>query len=214
MAMADGAETVVAAARRLEAAGLNRGASGNVSLRMGAEMLITPSAVPSVDLEAGMVARMAIAGDGEWEGAWRPSSEWRFHRDLYRARANVAAVVHTHAPWCTVMAVARKPLPAVHYMMAAFGGPDVRLAGYARYGTEALSDAVLAAIEGRNACLMASHGMITVGTTMANALWLAEELEAMAHQYVHAALIGGAHVLTRAEVADAAEGFATYRPGA
>ncbi len=208
------AQTVVDAAKRLEAVGLNRGASGNVSVRDGADMLITPTAVPSVDLKAGMIARVAIAGDGAYSGTLRPSSEWRFHRDLYRARSGIGAVVHTHAPWCTVMAVARKPLPAIHYMIAAFGGPDIRMADYARYGTEALSHAVLVAMEGRNACLMANHGMLTVGATMTQALWLAEELEAMAHQYVHAQALGGAVVLSDAEIADAALGFASYRPGA
>ena len=207
------AKAVVEAAKRLEAAGLNRGASGNVSLREGDDMLITPSAVPSQDLHEGIITRMPIAGNGEWSGALKPSSEWRFHRDLYRARPDVGAVVHTHAPWSTVMAVARQPLPAIHYMIAAFGGPDIRMADYARYGTAELSAAVLRAIEGRNACLMANHGMLTVGVGMQQAVWLAEELEAMAHQYVHAAALGGAVVLSDAEIAEAAEGFKTYRPG-
>ncbi|MCU0831542.1 MAG: class II aldolase/adducin family protein [Rhizobiaceae bacterium] len=226
----DKAEAVVAAARALEAAGLNRGASGNVSVRDGDTMLITPSALPAADLSAGQIARMTLADDPadrparhpadgaagtlpEWWGPLKPSSEWRFHRDIYRARADIGAVVHTHAPWSTVMAVARKPIPAVHYMIAGFGGPDIRLATYARFGTAELSRAVLAALEGRNGCLMANHGMVTVAPTLDRAVWLAGEMEALAHHYVHAALIGGAHVLTDAEVAEAAEAFKSYRPG-
>lgn len=208
------AEAIVAAARALDAAGLNRGASGNLSVRDGADMLITPSAVASGDLEPGMVARMPIAGDGEWTGPLKPSSEWRFHRDIYRARPDAGAVVHTHAPWSTVLAVARRPIPAVHYMIAAFGGPDIRVADYARYGTAELSQAVLRALEGRNGCLMANHGMLTVAGTLDRAVWLAHEMEALAHQVVHAGLVGGAHVLNDAEVAEAAEAFASYRPGA
>lgn len=207
------AEAVVAAARALEAAGLNRGAAGNVSVRDGADMLITPSAVPARDLTPDLIARMPIAGDGDWTGKLKPSSEWRFHRDLYRARPEAGAVVHTHAPWSTVMAVARRPIPAVHYMIAAFGGPDIRVADYARFGTAELSAAVLRAMEGRNGCLMANHGMLTLAPTLDRAVWLAEELETLAHQCIHAALIGGAHVLTDAEIAEATVAFAAYRPG-
>jgi L-fuculose-phosphate aldolase len=207
------AEAIVAAARALDASGLNRGSSGNVSVREGADLLITPTAVPSAELTADLIARMPVAGDGEWSGALRPSSEWRFHRDIYRARPDAGAVVHTHAPWCTVLAVARRPIPAVHYMIAAFGGPDIRVAGYARYGTAALSAEVVAALAGRNGCLMANHGMVTVAGTLDRALWLAHEMEALAHQVVHAEALGGAHVLSEAEVAEAAAAFQTYRPG-
>lgn len=207
------AEAIVAAARALEAAGLNRGASGNISVREGAEMLITPSSVPAADLAPDLVARMALAGEGGWSGPLKPSTEWRFHRDIYRSRPDAGAVVHTHAPWCTVLAVARRPIPAAHYMIAAFGGPGIRVADYARYGTAELSAAVLRALEGRSGCLMANHGMLTVAASLDRALWLAHELEALAHQYVHATLLGGAHLLDAAEVAEAAEAFASYRPG-
>ena len=219
----DNAKAVVLAAKKLEAAGLNRGASGNISVRNDDQMLITPSAVASDQLKPKLIARMTLLdlsgadmknGLPEWSGPLKPSSEWRFHRDIYRARSDINAIVHTHAPWCTVMAVARKPLPAVHYMMAGFGGADIRIAAYARYGTQELSDAVLVALDGRNGCLMANHGMLTIAATLERAVWLAEEMEALAHQYVHAALIGGAHVLTDDQVLDAAEAFKTYRPEA
>ena len=202
---------IVARARELDAGGLNRGSSGNLSARDGDAMLITPSAVPYDALEPGMIARMPLEGDyGAWEGPRKPSTEWRFHLDLMRARPELRAIVHTHAPFSTILAIARKPIPAIHYMMAAFGGPDIRVAGYACYGTAELSTAVVAAMEGRAGCLMANHGMLTAGPNLTRATWLAFELEALAHQYYHVLAIGGGHVLTEADLAETAKGFASY----
>lgn len=208
------AAAIVDCARALDAAGLNRGASGNVSARDGEDMLVTPSAVPAADLAPGMIARMPLAGDGGWSGPLRPSSEWRIHRDLYRARPDFGAVVHTHAPWCTALAAARRPIPPLHYMIAAFGGSEIRVAGYARYGTPELSGAVLAAMAGRAGCLMANHGMIVGAATLARAAWLAGEMEALAQMTVQAGMAGGAHLLTEAEIAEAMAAFAGYRPEA
>jgi L-fuculose-phosphate aldolase len=202
---------IIAACKKLEAEGLNRGASGNISVRDGETMLITPSAVAYDVIQPGMIARMALAGeDGAWEGSHKPSSEWRFHRDILRARPDINAVVHTHAPWCTVLAVARKPIPAIHYMIAAFGGPEIRVADYARFGSAELSAHVVRAMEGRMGCLMANHGMVVGGADLTRAMWLAGEMEALAHQHHHALMIGGGHVLSDAEIAETAKGFATY----
>ena len=202
---------IVAACRALDAGGLNRGASGNVSARLNGTMLITPSAVAYGDLAPDIIAAMPLADDeGAWAGPLKPSSEWRFHRDLLRARPDIGAVVHTHAPFCTILAIARRPIPAIHYMMAAFGGTEIPVADYACYGTAALSEAILAVMGDRNGCLMANHGMLTVGPDLTRAAWLAFEMEAMAHQYVHLLQIGGGHVLSDADIAEAAAGFATY----
>ena len=207
---------IVRVVRELDASGLNRGSSGNVSARFGAGMLVTPSGVPGGELEPEMLAFMPFSQaedrvrDGAWDGPMKPSSEWRFHRDLLQARPEFRAVVHTHAPFSTILAIARKSIPAVHYMMAAFGGPDIRCSDYATFGTAALSAAVVAAMEGRAGCLMANHGMVVGGATLARAAWLAHELEALAHQYYHALLIGGAVVLSAEELAETAAGFAGY----
>ncbi len=202
---------IVARARELDAGGLNRGSSGNLSVRDGDTMLITPSAVAYGALEPDMIARMPLEGRyGDWEGPRKPSTEWRFHLDLMRARPEIGAIVHTHAPFSTILAIARKPIPAIHYMMAAFGGSDIRVADYACYGTSALSEAVVAAMEGRSGCLMANHGMSTAGPDLTRATWLAFELEALAHQYYHVLAIGGGHVLGEAELAETAKGFADY----
>ena len=202
---------IVARCKELDARGLNRGASGNVSARLGDTLLITPSAVPYVDLEPGMIARMPIEGDyGTWEGPRKPSTEWRFHLDLMRGRPDIGAVVHTHAEYSTILAIARKPIPAIHYMMAAFGGMEIPVNDYACYGTAELSEAILAAMGDMNGCLMANHGMLTVGSDLSRATWLAHELEALAHQYYHVLLIGGGHVLSDAQIAEVAKGFASY----
>ncbi len=202
---------LIARARELDASGLNRGSSGNLSARDGEAMLITPSGIPAAALEPQMLARMPLdRDDGHWDGPLKPSTEWRFHRDLMRARPEFNAVVHTHAPFSTIVAIARKPIPAIHYMMAAFGGPDIRVADYACYGTAALSAAVVAAMEGRMGCLMANHGMIVGGPSLLRTTWLAHELEALAHQYYHVLQIGGGHVLSPADLAEARTGFASY----
>jgi len=203
-------EDICAAMVALVDSGLNRGASGNVSVRDGDQMLITPSGVPPRQIRPEDIATMPLAGDGDWDGTLAPSVEWRFHRDLLNARPDMQAIVHTHAPWCTVLAVARKPIPAVHYMMAAFGGDEVRCSDYATYGTPELSTAVLKAISGSKGCLMANHGMVVGGSNLTNALWLANELEALAHQHFHALLIGGAHLLDSMQIDATAKGFAIY----
>ncbi len=205
------ADDIVAACKRLEREGLNRGASGNISVRDGKEMLITPSGVPYDQLDGSMMARMSLEDDGgEWEGTHKPSSEWRFHKDILRNRPDANAVVHTHAQFSTILAIARKPIPAIHYMIAAFGGPEIRVADYALYGTSELSQNILKALEGRSGCLMANHGMVVAGKDLTRTMWLAGELEALAHQYYHALAIGGGHVLTDAEIEETARGFETY----
>lgn len=202
---------LVACAKELDASGLNRGSAGNLSARIGGAMLVTPSGIPAGALEPQMLARMELdRDDGHWEGPLKPSTEWRFHRDLMRARPDFHAVVHAHAPFSTILAIRRKPIPAVHYMMAAFGGSEIRCAGYACFGTAELSAEVVTAMEGRMGCLMANHGMIAAGPSLTRAVWLAHELEALAHQCDHVLQIGGGHILTDGELAEAAKGFASY----
>ena len=206
----DKRQALVEAARALDRSGLNRGTTGNLSLRDGDHMLITPSAVLCDALTPEMVARMPLAGDGGWDGPCKPSSEWRFHRDILRARPDIDAVVHTHAPFCTILSIARQPIPAIHYMISAFGGPDIRVADYATFGTAALSAHVVRAMAGRAGCLMVNHGMVVGGPNLPRALWLAGELEALAHQQYHTQVLGRAHVLSDAEIAETAAAFAGY----
>ncbi len=195
----------------MNASGFNQGTSGNISARWGDVMLITPSATPYEKLTPEMIAAMPIADEtGAWDGPLKPSTEWRFHRDILRARPDAAAVVHTHSTFATVLAIARKEIPSCHYMIAAFGGDEIRCADYATYGTAELSANALKAMEGRNGCLLANHGMIAVGGSLDKAMWLAVELETIARQYYHSLLLGGPVLLTPDEIADTRKGFTTY----
>lgn len=203
-------EDICASMVALVQTGLNRGASGNVSLRDGDHMLITPSGIPPSDIRPAQIARMPLLGDGDWDGPMKPSVEWRFHRDILNARPEMNAVVHTHAQWATVLSIARKPIPAVHYMIAAFGGADIPLADYATFGTPELSAHILKAMQGRAGCLMANHGMVVGGRDLTHALWLANELEALAHQYYHASVFGGAHILSAKDIDETLQGFSSY----
>ena len=206
-------EAIVAACRWMNDTGLNQGTSGNISVRSGDTMLITPSGVPYDQMAPGDIAAMPIDRDyGSWSGPCDPSSEWRFHLDITRARPDVGAIVHTHSTFATVLSIARKDIPACHYMIAAAGGPTIRCGGYATYGTAALSDEALKALEGRACCLLANHGMIATGPTLEKAKWLAVELETIAKQYYHTLSIGGPVLLSDAEIERVIEKFKTYGP--
>ncbi len=202
---------IVEAARSMNALGINQGTSGNIGVRCGDRMLITPSATPYERMRPEDVASMPLEGDrGGWTGPLKPSTEWRFHIDILRGRPDAGAVVHTHAPYCTTLAILRRPIPPVHYMIAVFGGDDVRCAPYAKFGTAELASHTLTALEGRNACLLANHGMVVVGTSLEKAMWLAVELETLAHQYCQALQLGEPHLLTAGEIADATQSIASY----
>lgn len=196
------------AARRTVALGLNRGAEGNVSLRLGVGFLITPSGLPNDTLQAEQMVYMDL--EGGWQGPLKPSSEWRIHRDIYRARVEVAAVVHAHSPHAVSLACLRRPIPPFHYMVAAAGGRDIPCADYATFGTEALSANVLAALTGRRACLMANHGQVALGRTLDEALGLAEIVEELAAQYWRACLMGTPVLLTETEMDEVLVRFADY----
>ena len=206
-------EAVVQACRQLSLAGLNQGTSGNVSLRRGDTVLVSPSAVRPEHLAAEDIAAMPLEGGGAWSGPLRPSTEWRFHLDILAARPEMGAVVHCHPPFATALAIARRPIPACHYMVALFGGADVRCAPYALFGSAALSGHAVAALAGRRACLLANHGIIVCAPTLSRALWLAEELETLAAQYVRSLPLGPV-LLSDAEIDAAVQAFEDYRPQA
>jgi L-fuculose-phosphate aldolase len=204
-------EAIIAKCRWMNATGLNQGTSGNISARYGRTMLISPSATPYDALIPDMIAAMPIDGEyGSWKGPLKPSTEWRFHLDIMRARPEVGGIVHTHATYSTVLAIAHKEIPACHYMMAAFGGMNVRVADYARFGTKELSDHALKALENRSACLLANHGMIATGPSLDKAMWLAVELETIARQYYLTLAIGGPVLLSEADIRETAAAFGSY----
>lgn len=194
---------VVETARAMNAAGINQGASGNVSARRkdGQGIWVTPSAVAYDAMTASDVVAM------DWDGRWRvrredrrPSSEWRFHLDILRARPEFGAVVHAHPVNATALAVHGRGIGPFHYMVALAGGRDIRCAGYATFGTSELSAQVLAALADRRACLMAHHGMVACGRDLGAALALAVEVETLAAQYVAACQLGSPPELSDAEI--------------
>jgi L-fuculose-phosphate aldolase len=209
MTAQDLASEVIATARAMSAKGLAPGRSGNVSSRSGDGMLITPSGMAYDTLLHADVT--AVSFDGHWPTAGRtPSSEWHFHRAIYLARADVAAVVHTHSPDATALACAGHSIPAFHYMVAIAGGREIPLVPYATFGTEALSRHVVGGLAAHNACLLANHGVVAVGSSLARALDLAAGVEMLAGLYCKVLMLGGGRLLDDAEMDRVLAKFATY----
>ena len=206
--MSDPRQQLIATACAMGPAGLNRGTSGNVSVRSGDGFYITPTGMRYEQLLADDIPLMAL--DGSHQGRRKPSSEWRFHRDLYAARPEVGAVLHAHSPFAVSLACLRADIPPFHYMIARFGGDTIRCADYAIFGSEALSTAAMAAMHQRKACLLANHGMLVAGRDLDEALALAGELEELCEQYWRACQLGQPILLSDDEMNAVLQQFATY----
>ena len=204
-------QSIIDACLRMNALGINQGTSGNISLRHDAGMLITPTSVPYEAMRPEQIVYMGL--DGSFDPAQRPSSEWRFHLDILKARPDVNAVVHTHPPYSTMLAIMGLEIPPVHYMIACAGGDTIRCAPYATFGTQELSNHAVAALEGRLACLLEHHGMIAVGPSLSKAMWLAVEVETLARQYHGCLQIGTPSLLPKAEMENVLARIAGYGPG-
>lgn len=194
--------------QKLAALGLNRGTSGNASVREGDGFLVTPSGMAVEAMSPASMVEM------NWQGqptsAGKPSSEWRFHRDIYLARPEIGAIVHTHSMFATSLSCLRQDIPPFHYMIAVAGGKDIRCAEYALFGTQALSDAAIIALKERKACLLANHGMIALGKTLEQAVDIALEVETLCEQYWRALQVGKPHLLSDKEMAEVFEQFKGY----
>ena len=202
-------EAIVRAMRALDTKGLNRGTSGNVSMRWEDGLLVTPSGVTPDALTADSIVRLAMDGTAAPD-ALKPSSEWRMHAGLLARRPDVRAVVHCHARHATILACAGKPIPPLHYMTAVSGKPSVPLAPYRLFGSLELAEAVAEAMDGGRACLMANHGLIAADKTLARALAIAEEIEEQAAVYWGTLAIGGPQLLSDGQMAEVMERFKTY----
>lgn len=202
-------QAVCGALRDLEQAGLNRGTAGNVSIRTGDGLLISPSGLKPESLTPEHIVYLDTSAEPTAHGL-NPSSEWRFHKDIYASRGEAGAIVHVHSAYATALACQRRAIPAFHYMVAVGGGDSIRCAPYATFGTQALADAALQALEGRRACLLANHGMITLGLTLESALLLAVEVEELARQYVLTLMIGEPVLLSDSEMLEVIEKFKDY----
>jgi L-fuculose-phosphate aldolase len=195
--------------RRLIELGLNRGSSGNASVRDGAAMFITPSALQVAEMTPDSMVRMDLQGNVLQGG--KPSSEWRFHRDILAARPEIGAVIHTHSTFATTLACLRKEVPAVHYMIAMAGGDTIRCTPYSVFGEQELSDHALEALQGRKACLLGNHGMIALGKDLDDALAVAIEVEFLCEIYWRTLQVGEPHILTSQQMHDVKQKFVEYK---
>ena len=188
---------------------LNRGTAGNASVRCGEHLLITPSALPaSAMTEQDMVL---LALDGKILNGGKPSSEWRFHCDILKARPEIGAVLHMHSPFATTIACLRRDVPAVHYMIAAAGGDSIRCTPYSVFGEQALSGHALEALRDRKACLLGNHGMIALGSDLDDALAVASEVEFLCEIYWRTLQAGEPHILSAQQMHEVQLKFVEYK---
>ena len=189
---------MVKTCRRMNASGINQGTAGNLSLRNPHGFLLTPTSLPYDEMEPEDLVQMSF--DGTYEGRRRPSSEWRFHRDILQTRQDIDVVLHCHSVYATTLACHHKTIPSFHYMTGVAGGTTIRCAKYATFGTQALSDNAIEALEGRLACLLGQHGQISLGKTLASALALGIEVETISRLYVQALTLGEPPILPDEEM--------------
>lgn len=201
-------ESIIAACLEMNRSGLNQGTSGNISLRWKDGLLITPTSLPYDQMAPDDIVFLGM--DGRTEGQNQPSSEWRFHRDIMKAKPEVAAIVHAHPIYATIIAIMGLEIPPLHYMVAVAGGSTIPCAPYATFGTAELSEHAVAALKGRTACLLEHHGMIATGPTLDKALWLAVEVETLARQFHGCLQIGGPRLLPIEEIETVRERMKTY----
>lgn len=199
---------VIESCLAMNAQGINQGSAGNISVRFEDGFLITPSGIPYQQLQPGHIVLIDL--DGNSEDSLTPSSEWRMHRDIYVNRPEAGAVLHAHSIFATALSCLRLEIPAFHYMVAVAGGSDIRCADYALFGTQALSDNMLAALDGRRACLLGTHGMICYHDNLGQALWLGVEIETLAKQYWYARQAGDPVILDQAQMTEVLERFESY----
>jgi len=184
--------------RRMNTSGINQGTAGNLSARTEDGFLITPTSLPYERMEAEDIVEMGF--DGTYVGKHRPSSEWRFHRDIMKHRTDINAILHCHSIYATTLACQYKPIPAFHYMVGVAGGTTIRVAPYATFGTQQLSDNAIEALDGRLACLLGQHGQISLGKNLEASLWLATEVEVLSRLYVQALPLGDLPILSDEEM--------------
>jgi L-fuculose-phosphate aldolase len=202
-------DELVVTAKRMSELGLTPGMSGNVSVRGPSGIFVTPSGMPYSELRPDDAVE--IKDDGTIRAGQRaPSTEWRLHCDILGARQDVQAIVHTHSLYCTTISMLRRPIPAVHYMIVLAGSDEIPCAEYATFGSAQLALNAVTALRGGDACLLANHGMVALGSSLPAALKLAAEVETLASQYWHAAQVGSPHILDREELLKVRERFTEY----
>lgn len=203
---------LVATARRMSELGLTPGMSGNVSVRCPDGLLVTPSGMPYAELVPADVVELDLTGAVR-AGHRAPTTEWRLHLDILRARPDVHAIVHTHSLFCTTISTLRRAIPALHYMIVLANSDSIPCADYATFGSPELAANAVTALDNGHACLLANHGMLALGPSLASALRLAAEVETLASQYWHAAQLGSPHILDASQLDDVRARMRGYGQG-
>ena len=201
-------QQVIDSCLAMNAQGINQGSAGNISVRYKDGFLITPSGMAYESLKPEHIVLVGL--DGNSRDSLNPSSEWRMHRDIYARRTEAGAVLHAHSIFATALSCLRNDIPAFHYMIAVAGGHSIRCADYALFGTQALSDHMLTALDGRRACLLGTHGMICFHDNLDKALWLGVEVETLAKQYWHACQAGVPLILSDEQMNEVLQKFRAY----
>lgn len=201
-------QSMIDASLEAEALRLNAGTTGNISVRTDAGMLITPTGIPPRSLQPELIVDMDL--DGAWSGDVTPSSEWALHAAIYKSRPEVQAIVHAHPDHCVALSCARESVPAFHYMVAGFGGDDIRCSSYAAFGSPELADVTVEALRDRTACLLANHGMVAVGRSVAEAFGRALKLETLVRQYMLCRSVSRPVLLTESDLVEIKERYKTY----
>lgn len=197
------------ASHRMVELGLNRGTAGNASVRCGMDILITPSALPVAEMSEQDLVLLDV--DGKVLQGRKPSSEWRFHCDIFRARDDVGAVLHMHSTFATTIACLGKDVPAVHYHIAIAGGDSIRCTPYTIFGEQNLSDLALEALHDRKACLLGNHGMIALGRDLNDALSVAQEVEYLCEIYWRTLQVGEPQILNTQQMHEVKQKFVDYK---
>ncbi len=202
-------QNLIKACNKVYQLGLNKGSSGNLSLRIDKETyFITSSGCSLKSLKEDDIVTMSI--EGKIISGKEPSSEWMIHNDLYKERLDIDSIVHTHSKYVSVLASLNRELPPFHYMVAIAGGKNIRCCPYALFGTKELSKYVLEAMKNRNACIMANHGLVVGSSKLSNSVYIAEEVESLCEQYVNALAVGNVKLLSNEQMIDVLEKFKNY----
>ena len=207
---------VIEFAKKLNSTNLSPLRSGNISVRTTQNgkdgFYITPSGIKYQTLKEGDIVFVSSNGEYNKEGL-QPSSEWKFHKDIYLKKSEAKAIVHAHSPHATAVSAHNKDIPAFHYMIALAGGDNIKCAKYGTFGTQELSDNIIAALENRKACLMSNHGQVAYGDNLNSAFELAEEVENICHQYINAIKLGKPKILSSSEMDVILEKVKNYKKG-
>ena len=207
---------IIKFSKKLNTTNLSALRSGNISARFKEKgkdgFLITPSGARYTTMKPNDLVFVTLDGRFDKKKG-KPSSEWRFHQDIYRSKKEARAIVHAHSTCATALSTHRKSIPAFHYMVALAGGNDIKCANYATFGSRNLSNNILKVLKNRSACLLANHGQISTASNLDSAFELAQEVENLSLQYINALRLGKPRILSNKEIKIVLGKMKNYKKG-